>query len=465
MSRENGSGTHETIAAISTPPGEGGIAVVRLSGPRAVEIAASLFQGMNPLTEAKPRTACHGWLVQNGTCLDEAVVTVFPGPRSYTGEDVVEISSHGGTWVTRRILDALVAAGAEPAAAGEFTRRAFLNGRLDLAQAEAVADLIRAKTEASRRVAMAHLRGRLTEQLDHIRERLLGICAHLELELDFSEEDVEFTSREEVSGSLAAAVSEIETLIRSYARGRVCREGFNLTIVGRTNVGKSSLLNALIERERAIVTDIPGTTRDTIEDVLDMDGICFTITDTAGIRETSDPVEREGVRRTRIAIEDADMVVVVFDGSTPLTPEDSAVVDVVNGSGKPVLAVVNKSDLKQNIELPLLKQRLPAGETVFVSAKSQAGIPGLIARLEEAALQGGIPESGEVVITHARHHAALERARSSFLSAGDTLKSGLSQEFVALDLRAGLDALAEITGAVTSDDVLNHIFNEFCIGK
>lgn len=465
MSRVEGGESGSTVAAVSTPPGEGGIAVIRLSGPQATEIVAPLFRGVNLLFDATARTAYHGWLAQGETYLDEVVITVFPGPHSYTGENVVEISSHGGTWVTRRILDALIAAGAEPAPAGEFTRRAFLNGRLDLAQAEAVADLIKAKTEASRRVAVAHLRGRLTERLDSIRERLLSICAFLELELDFSEEDVEFTSPAEVSESLAAAIQEIETLISSYARGRVCREGFRLVIAGRTNVGKSSLLNALIERERAIVTDIPGTTRDTIEDVLDMDGICFTITDTAGIRETLDPVEQEGVRRTRIAITDADMVMAVFDGSVPLSPEDAAVLDAVQKSGKPMLVAINKSDLKQQIDPALLREEIPGGEIVAVSAKTQSGIPDLVACLEEAALHGGLPESGEVVITHARHHAALKQARQSFLAARETLDSGLSQEFVVLDLRAGLDALAEITGAVTSQDVLSLIFSEFCIGK
>jgi len=455
----------ETIAAIATPRGEGGIGVIRLSGTEALKIITPLFTAGTALANQSPRTARHGWFVFDGIHLDEVVVTFFPGPKSYTGEDVVEISCHGGTYVGQLILEAVLTRGAVPAGPGEFTRRAYLNGRLDLAKAEAVSDLIKARTEASRRAAVNMLRGGLTKKLDQMNSRLLRICAFLELELDFGEEDIQLAPDQDVRAVLQEAISETEKLLATYNRGRVCRQGVRLAISGRTNVGKSSLLNALTEKERAIVADIPGTTRDTIEDVLDLDGICFTITDTAGIRSSADPIEREGVRRSLEAIEDADVIMAVFDSSQPLDADDLNVLTTVQAGRKPLVAVLNKFDLPCKLTEGEIHAALPQAKVAKVSALTGKGVPQLISLLEKLVLRDGLPESGEVMITHARHYSALNSALDSLRHAFKSLESGLSQEFIALDMRGAMDAYGNITGTVSSQEVLDKIFSDFCIGK
>jgi len=454
----------DTIVAISTPPGKGGIAVVRMSGPQAIPIVRKVFKGKEDITVSESHRAHHGWIVGGEEPIDEAVLTLFRAPNSYTGEDVVEVSCHGGVFVSRRILEVLSDRGARPARPGEFTQRAFFHGKMDLSQAEAVADLVRARTEASRKVAAYQLEGGLSKRVEQMRRRLVRACSLLEIELDFGEEDVEFASREELIRMLRSLRRQMKLLLDSFDRGRVCREGVRMVIVGRPNVGKSSILNSLVERERAIVTEVPGTTRDTIEDVLDIGGLLFVITDTAGIRESKDPVEKEGIRRAEQALERADIVLLVFDGSEPLTPDDEALARRTEKIRKS-LVVINKVDLEQKIEISRLKRWIPETPFLKVSALKRLGIQELIRSLEQTVLSEGIPHEGEIVLTCVRHRDCIIRAEKRIREAEASVRKGMSQEFVALDLRGAMEAIGEITGQTTTDEILDHIFSEFCIGK
>ncbi|HDQ46260.1 MAG TPA: tRNA uridine-5-carboxymethylaminomethyl(34) synthesis GTPase MnmE [bacterium] len=453
----------DTIVAIATPPGTGGVAVIRLSGPRAVPVVgACLDIGVGRL---KNRHAVHGWIREDGEPVDEVVVTRFQGPHSYTGEDVVEIGCHGGPYVSRRIVELLIRHGARPARPGEFTERAFLNGRMDLSQAEAVADLIRARTEASRRAAVYQLEGKLSERIRQVRDALIRLCGLLEIELDFGEEDVEFASREELCGEISASITLCDGLLESYERGRACREGVRVAITGSPNVGKSSLLNVLIEKDRAIVTEHPGTTRDIIEEVLDIAGVLFIISDGAGLRESDDPAEREGVRRAESRIRSADIVLLVLDGSRTLLPEEARRIRSVLTMNPNILPVLNKADLPRRITEKDATDYFEGRDILSVSAKTGQGIPELVRRLGESALSGALPREGEVLLTRARHFHAVRTARERLAEAGRAAAAGISQEFVALDLRGALDALGEITGETTAEEILNGIFSGFCVGK
>lgn len=458
----------DTITAISTPHGEGGLAVLRISGPDAVRIARKIFQSTGQQTRFESHRVYHGWIKEGNESIDEVVMTLFKAPDSYTGEDVIEISCHGGVFVTRRILEMIINQGARPAEPGEYTQRAFINGRIDLSQAEAVAELIRSQTEASRRVAVYQLEGRLSEKLNTVRKDLIRITSLLEIELDFGEEDVQFANRNEIQNSLFAIKLEIDKLILTYKRGRVCREGIRMVISGRPNVGKSSILNTLVEKERAIVTEIPGTTRDLIEDVLDIEGILFTITDTAGIRDMNnitDPIEKEGIRRSEKALRSSDLVLLVFDNSQPIHEDDESLIQLVMREKKDVIAVINKIDLKSRIEENRLRKRLDGVQFVKVSALNREGIDNLIQTLRNQALSGELPETGELVLTNLRHRDSLIHANESISQAEKSLKENMSQEFIAMDLRSALEYIGEITGQTTPEDVLNYIFSEFCIGK
>ena len=455
----------DTIVALSTPPGEGGMAVVRISGPEAVSIVHKVFQGSKNKKAGASHQAVHGWIVDGKEPVDEVVVTVFRSPKSYTGEDVVEVSCHGGLYISSRLIDLIVSAGARPARPGEFTQRAFLNAKMDLAQAEAVADVIHARTEASRRVAVYQLEGRLSEKLNTMRERLVSFCSLLEIELDFSEEDIAFASRKDLKKHLSSIQQELDHLIESYDRGRICREGIHMVIAGRPNVGKSSLLNALVERERAIVTEIPGTTRDTIEDVLDIEGLLFRITDTAGIRETDDPLEKEGIRRMEKALSEAALILLVCDASEPLLSDDFALFKKIQLLNKPVVVVLNKSDLKKRTGCDEIRKEKIGRSCLHVSALKREGIDTLIDVLQKEALSDGVPHEGDVLLTRARHRDSLVRTILFLKKAEASLKKNMSQEFIAADLRGAMDALGEVTGQTTTENILEAIFSTFCIGK
>lgn len=477
----------DTIAAISTPLGEGGIAVIRLSGPSAISIVDQIFQGKVRPLEAESHKACWGrvtWSNQKEKgrsfknddskveFLDEVVVTVFRAPNSYTKEDIVEISCHGGQFVSRQVLELLLKLGARLAQPGEFTQRAFLNGRFDLSQAEAVGDIIHAKTEWSLKTALSQYQGTLSRNIRNIRQSLIEICSLLELELDFAEEDVEFADRLEIEQKLKSSMEEIKAFLSTYGRGKILREGAKVVIVGRPNVGKSSLLNALLKEERAIVTEIPGTTRDVLEEQLDIRGVLFRVVDTAGIRKPGDKVEREGVRRAESQIKDADIILFVFDGSVLLNSQDLEIIDQVfsirrhdreieNG----FVGLINKIDLEQKLTRNALQKRLGNHPILGISAKEHLGFKELEDILIKSVLGSEWHAQNEPILTNVRHKQALSLALESLQAALNSLVRGLSSEFVALDLRAALDHLGEIIGEVTTEDILGNIFSKFCIGK
>lgn len=453
---------HDTIAAIATPPGTAGLAVIRVSGARAVELAASVFRGAD-LTGAASHTAHYGHVVEaDGAAVDEVLVTVFRSPRSYTGEDSVEISCHGGAVVTRGVLQCLLAAGARHAEPGEFTRRAFLNGRIDLVQAEAVADLIHAQSHEAHRASLRQLEGTLSSHVRGIRERLTHAASMLELNLDFVEEDVSFLPAAELRALVRLASEEIRRALDSYGTGRLVREGVRVVLLGPPNVGKSSLLNLLLGSQRAIVTDVPGTTRDFIEESLLLRGELFRFIDTAGLRATDDPVEREGIARTQAMAREADIVCFLCEAS-----DGPSAMDVLCASGpalrpdQQTLRLFTKSDLADAATKASL-----AATGLPVSAVDGEGLDAFHDALAAFARSvAATTEEGAVLVTNARHADCLRRGLDALGRAEAALEEGRTEEFVALDIREAIDALGEIIGEVTSDDVLNGIFARFCIGK
>ncbi|MBD3290138.1 tRNA uridine-5-carboxymethylaminomethyl(34) synthesis GTPase MnmE [candidate division KSB1 bacterium] len=460
----------DTIAAIATPIGTGGLAIIRISGSKTLEIVDKIFKSKHDTDELKSWHIYLGNLFDKKDIIDEVTVSFYRSPRSYTTEDIVEIGCHGGIFVARRILDVILENGARLAEPGEFTKRAFINGRIDLSQAEAVADLIHSKTEISRNISLKHMEGQLYEKIERIRNELIDILSLLEIELDFSEEDIEFVERENFIIKLNHTIEEIEHLINSYSTGKIIKEGINLIIIGKRNVGKSSLLNALLREDRAIVTEIPGTTRDVLEEQLDIKGILFNVIDTAGIAETDDPVEKEGIKRTHGKIERANIVIHVLDFSNTLTKEDQSIISKVeslsNQKGLKIISVINKIDLDKKIEIEKISYFENNIPIVRTSAKTFAGIDDLEDMLYQKAFEGENKyNTSDVIITKKRHVEALKKCSGSLKRALKTSQTGLSSEFISVDLREALDSLGEIIGIVTNEDILKNIFEKFCIGK
>jgi tRNA modification GTPase len=395
-----------------------------------------------------------------GDVCDEALVVYMKGPRSFTGEDVVEIQSHGGALILSLVCRACVAAGARLATPGEFSKRAFLNGRLDLSQAEAVLDAIRAKSAASLSAAQRQLRGDLAREVDAARNALLRLLAELEAGIDFVGEDIELVERQELLHAIDGVGMHLRRLQATAREGRLLREGARVVITGRPNVGKSSLLNRLLKEDRAIVTPLPGTTRDIIEEAIDLDGVPLHLVDTAGIHETDDLLEREGIKRSRSAQKEADLLLVVIDGSVPLNEDERDLIERAT-AGKHVIAV-NKTDLALRVDLSTMR----SGTTwVALSAKTGDGIDKLRTAIRTQLIGGGAEPTDGVMVTNVRHQAALDRASESLDQARESAGEGLANELVAVDIRAAADALAEITGAITTDEILERIFSSFCIGK
>ncbi|MCD6117068.1 tRNA uridine-5-carboxymethylaminomethyl(34) synthesis GTPase MnmE [bacterium] len=454
-----------TIAAVATPHGEGGISVIRISGPESLHIASKIVGIRQKLISVKSHSVVHTSVYNGKQFIDEVLIAIFRAPRSYTGEDTVEISCHGSPYTTGLILDLLIKNGAAPAEPGEFTKRAFLNGKMDLAQAEAVADFIGARTEASRRIAAMLLKGHLSKTLKKMREDLLQACMLIEIELDFTEEDIQFASRNDVLKLLKNIKSQLEKLISSFNRGRICREGIRMVITGLPNVGKSSILNGLTQMERAIVTETPGTTRDTIEEILDIEGIQVRITDTAGIRETSDPIEKEGVRRAKNAATEADLILLVLDNSERIGNEEKKLINWVVDTDKDIICIVNKSDLAAKMSIEEIKPLLKTKEIISISALKNKDINKLVDKITRHVLKKGLPEGDEILISRSRHRDAVMQAIMHINKAEESLLNNMSQEFIALDMRGAADTLGSITGEISSDDILNKIFSDFCIGK
>ena len=458
----------DTIAAIATPVGVGGIGIVRLSGPGAIQIAASVFapQDGSSLLGQGTHTFQYGRVRDpaSGETIDEAIALVWRAPRSYTREDVVEISVHGGPVPLRRALSAVMDSGARLAEPGEFTKRAFLAGRIDLAQAEAVCDLIAAKTQASGRLAVRQLEGRLSEAVFDARSSLLELLARIEAGIDFPEHDVEEVTRSQLRQGLEGALKRVADLAGTAAVGRVYREGVRVAIVGRPNVGKSSLLNALLGQERAIVTSVPGTTRDLIEETVSIEGMPFVLIDTAGLRRAQDEVEQIGVSRAERALREADISLVVVDAAAGLLEEDTDVLRSAS-SGR-VVVTVNKIDLSREGSEATVTQVRDLGHPVIrVSALTMEGLDDLRKALCHAVVSGAGVESEPAVVTSARHEDCLLQAESAIQRAIEGLDSMVPYDLISIDIRAALDRLGLITGETASDDLLDAIFSRFCVGK
>ena len=457
--------SEDTIAAISTPLGEGGLGIVRISGKQALSVADRIFRGKVVPSKAQTHTANHGIIVDPTTeeTIDEVVLTVMLSPKSYTTEDMVEISCHGGSFVLYKVLQQALACGARSANPGEFTLRAFLNGRIDLTQAEAVAEVIKAKTELSLRVAMDHLKGGLSEKLSAYRDKLVELLAQIEVQIDFPEEDVEPQDRRSISSDIQKIQEQISLLIETYDEGKILKDGLRVVIVGRPNVGKSSLLNAFLKEERAIVTPIPGTTRDAISETANFRGVPVRLIDTAGFRVSKDMIELEGIKRTKLEIDKADMILWVVDSSQELDKEEFDLEREIK-SFKHVV-VLNKIDLADESSVSEMEKRFKDKIRQKVSALKLQGIEELKESVASNALTLDKDMNGDVILSSLRHKEALLKAQGGLKRARKALDDGLSYEFVALDLRIALDAIGEIIGKTVTDDILNKIFSEFCVGK
>jgi len=456
----------DTIAAVSTPPGEGGIALIRVSGPEAVQLVSRFFQSSKgeDLTRGGSHTIHHGlWVDGEGKVIDEVLVSLFLKPHSYTGEDVVEISCHGGIRITRRILEVLTGQGARHAEPGEFTKRAFLNRKMDLMQAEAVCDLIRARSDASLEAAIRQLQGSLSKKIGRLKEGLMKIVAHFEASLDFPDERLEVYSHAEFLREIDGARKEVQGLLKSFQRGQILREGILTVIVGRPNVGKSSLLNALLEKDRALVSHLPGTTRDALEETIEIGGMAVRLVDTAGLSlDSKSELDQMGMERTRRYLQEGHLFLVLVDGSSEWSQEDEAILS--RTTRKNYLVVINKIDLPARLDLEGLLRRIPGESPCFISCLKGDGLPELEKRIQEKIQEMGIvPESATLM--RLRHKQALERALEAMERSRKALEKGESAEFILMDLKASIDSLQELIGEVYSEDLLDIIFQEFCIGK
>ena len=453
----------DTICAIATPPGSGAIAVIRLSGDNAVNIANIVFQSANKtkkLLSQKANTIHFGTITDDNQIIDEVLLSIFKAPHSYTGEDSIEISCHGSSHIQRRILELLIKSGARLAQPGEFTLRSFQNGKMDLSQAEAVADLIASSSESARKVAMNQMRGGFRDDIQNLRAQLLNFISLIELELDFSEEDVEFADREQLKNLVQKINEHLKTLINSFKLGNVLKNGIPVAIIGEPNVGKSTLLNALLNEDKAIVSDIPGTTRDAIEDVVNLNGVLFRFIDTAGIRDTTDTIESLGIERTFSKIENAEIVLLMVDASH--NNIENSISEIKGKIGdKKLLVIINKIDLAEKTNLKAIKSLY---ETVEIAAKHKRNIKDLIDKLTDAANVGSI-DQGDTIITNARHYEALSKAYEAIQRVLDGMKNQIPSDFLAMDIREVLHYLGEISGEVTNDEILGNIFKNFCIGK
>jgi len=456
------SGWDDTIVALATPPGIGAIGVLRLSGAKAIEIANKLIPSKD-LQHQHSHTLHVGVLKDGDNLLDEVVVSLFKNPTSYTGEDIVEISCHGSPFIQQQVIEACIKYGARLAKPGEFTQRAFLNGKIDLTQAEAVADIISSNTAASQKAALHTMRGGFSMNLKELRERLLKFSALIELELDFSQEDVEFADRRQFYGLINELQESTDKLINSFRLGNVIRNGVSVAIVGKPNAGKSTLLNRLLNENRAIVSDIPGTTRDTIEEVINIDGILFRLIDTAGIRQhTTDTIETAGIERSLEKMREADIVLYLFDVRNDKLEEVQEWCMEAKKLDIKYLLVANKAD---ELEEAKARQELSALEhVIFISAKQNLHIEVLREKMVDTVIQGQVqPES--TIITNARHYHALKEVSSSLSEIKRGLDDKLPGDLLALDIRRCLHYLGEITGEITNEDQLDYIFSKFCIGK
>ncbi|NMB07330.1 MAG: tRNA uridine-5-carboxymethylaminomethyl(34) synthesis GTPase MnmE [Tissierellia bacterium] len=455
----------DTIAAISTAMGESGIGIVRLSGKESIDIAEKIFIGKNNknIKEVDNRKLTYGYIVDGEEKIDEVLIVYMKEPYTYTRENMVEIYCHGGIVPIRRILELTLENGARLADKGEFTKRAFLNGRLDLSQAEAVIDLIKAKTDESYNVSLNQLEGNLSKEVENIREILLNIIAHIEANIDFSDEDIEEIDYKELEEQANLVREKIEKLLSTASKGRILRDGLNTVILGKPNVGKSSLLNAILRENRAIVTDIPGTTRDIIEEYVNIDGIPLKIIDTAGIRDAENIVEQIGVDRAKDMVNKADLIIAVFDASETLTDEDFHIIDIIQD--KNTIVLLNKLDLPNEYDKEYLQNLIPNKKIITTSIATGIGIDELENTIKEMFYSGELNIESDAIVTNMRHKNQLIKAEENILDAINGIKINMPLDCIEVDIRNCWDNLGEITGDGIGEDILDKIFSEFCIGK
>lgn len=455
-----------TIAAIATAPGEAGIGIVRISGDESIEILKKVFKPKRDVNieGIRSKTVTYGHAVdEKGMLLDEVLVIIMRKPYSYTTEDVVEIHCHGGIVPVKRIMEQVLKSGAYLAEPGEFTKRAFLNGRIDLAQAEAVIDVITSKTENGLNAALNQLEGDLSKEIRKIMDTLLAMLAHIEASIDFPEHDIEEVTNDRILNMLLAVKDSITVLKDTFSEGKILRDGLSTAIVGRPNVGKSSLLNVLLKENRAIVTEIPGTTRDIIEEYLNIGGVLIRLIDTAGIRETEDIVEKIGVQRTKEAIDKAELIILVVDSSKELQQEDNTIIKLIEN--KKVIAALNKTDLGIKVDEDYLKNVFGADNAIEMSVKNRTGIEKLEERIKELVFHGKLSISNNMMVTNIRHKDLLDKALESISRALDSMEECIPVDLISVDIREAWSKMGAITGDTVEEDIIKEIFSKFCIGK
>lgn len=452
----------DTIAAISTPRGEGGIGIIRISGDKSFEILERIFNTKNPNRDLGFYKFNYGFIHDNGKIVDEVMAVRMKAPKTYTCEDVVEINCHGGHLISEKVLELVLKNGARHAEQGEFTKRAFMNGRIDLSQAEAVMDIIHGKTEKSISLSLEQLRGDLRDKIASFKKALLDVTAHVNVVLDYPEEGIDDPLPSNLRENLENVYAEADRLISSYDKGKKIKEGIKTVIAGKPNVGKSTLLNSLLKEERAIVTHIPGTTRDVIEEIINIKGIPLVLTDTAGIRKTEDIVENIGVERSKKFIENADLVLLVLDASRELESEDREVIEEIQNHNKKTIVLLNKIDLERKIEL----EEFNLENILEISAKDNIGIEDMEERIYSYIVEENVEDSSEkLIITNIRHKTALEKTKDAIRNIFETIDAGMPMDLISVDLKEALDSLSEITGEISSEDILDHVFGNFCVGK
>lgn len=452
----------DTIAAISTPRGEGGIGIIRISGDKSFEILERIFNTKNPNRDLGFYKFNYGFIHDNGKIVDEVMAVRMKAPKTYTCEDVVEINCHGGHLISEKVLELVLKNGARHAEQGEFTKRAFMNGRIDLSQAEAVMDIIHGKTEKSILLSLEQLRGDLRDKIASFKKALLDVTAHVNVVLDYPEEGIDDPLPSNLRENLENVYAEADRLISSYDKGKKIKEGIKTVIAGKPNVGKSTLLNSLLKEERAIVTHIPGTTRDVIEEIINIKGIPLVLTDTAGIRKTEDIVENIGVEKSKKFIENADLVLLVLDASRELESEDREVIEEIQNHNKKTIVLLNKIDLERKIEL----EEFNLENILEISAKDNIGIEDMEERIYSYIVEENVEDSSEkLIITNIRHKTALEKTKDAIRNIFETIDAGMPMDLISVDLKEALDSLSEITGEISSEDILDHVFGNFCVGK
>jgi tRNA modification GTPase len=457
--------TSDTIAAVSTPPGNGGIGIIRISGNNAFEIAEKIYKGKHKFSEFKPNTINYGWIVEpfSGENVDEILITKLSAPKTYTGEDTVEINCHGGINILKRILDMVTVIGARPADPGEFTRRAFLNSRIDLSRAEAVIDLIKAKTDESARAALRQLEGKLGQRLKAVREKLISLIADIEVTIDYPELELDDITKKGMIVDISDILDIISNTVKGFDRGRIIREGITAAIAGKPNVGKSSLLNELTGKERSIVTDIPGTTRDIIEEYVNIRGIPVLLVDTAGIRSTGDYIEGLGVASAKKKVSDADLVLVMLDAGKELEKEDFEILEMTKGKKR--LVILNKTDISSVEKMDKIEKSLTGLHPIRMSVKEGTGMSKLEEEIEKAFISGEVKVYNEILLTNTRHKSLLDKAIDSLENAKYSMETGVPEDICIVDIKAAADSIGYITGESVTSDVIDEIFSRFCIGK